>query len=1003
MPYAYLWDNGETAAMATNLDADFHFVTVTDANLCSATTFVQVLEPSPFLLDSIQSQFATCFGGNNGTATVFISGGTVPYQYQWDDPLGQIVQKVLTLSAGTYNVTVTDWNGCTVQSAVTVTSPPDLVFNFINVSGEICAGDCLGQATVNPSGGVGGYQFDWQDNSIPDLQSASSLCPNNYQVTVADANGCTEVGQVAIAAAVPIVELFNLTPPSCSGFQDGSIVSQITGGALPYQYLWSNGSTNANLQNLPCGAYSLTLTDALGCVKNYTVVLDCPQAISIASIVAQAVQCFGQANGSATVVAQGGTLPLSFLWNDPNAQVTPTAQNLMAGNYTVTITDANGCNITTSTNVAQPPQLSLSTTHTDATCLNFGNGTATAVPAGGIAPYTYSWGATGTTQTIVNLAAGTFFVTVTDANLCTATAQAIIGQPSTAVMVTATQSRRACWGESDGGASVSASGSNGGPFDFSWSNGQMGGGASGLATGLYTVTVTDTKGCTGTQIVVIQQLDSIEVKIAYSPPTCAGDADGIVGIVLLEGGLGMGDSTQYNYLWSLPGTPNATLVSGFAAGNYNLSVTDLQGCSGILHFDVIGPLPVSLQLSSEDVSCYGFADGIASVLGVQNAVGAVSFLWSNNETTQQIDSLPLGQYRVTATDSKGCTAVAVANVQQPEPLSLTLQSQPLICAGDSNAVLTALVIGGTPGYTYQWNNGATTAEIQNLSAGSYALQVTDQNGCVISGADDVDQPNALAVSVELTEPECFGGHDGRIRLLVMGGQTPYRYSLNGGPFGGSSVFIALGAGTYSLQVRDANGCVAGATALLGQPLPVQVSVGIDTTLVLGDSLLLSPMVNNAVGLTSFEWGSVLVDSFTCADLPDCEEIWVNPGFSNTYRLKVTDANGCMGKDEITVTVEKPRGVYVPTGFTPNGDFENDLLVVHGKSRQVRSVLVFKVFDRWGELIYEDQNFSVNDSSRGWDGSFRSQPCDPGVYIWLLEAEYLDGRIDLLKGDVTLLR
>jgi len=1004
LPYQYLWDNGANTANATNLDADFHFVTVTDGNLCAATTFVQVLEPSALLIDSTQTQIATCFGGNNGTATVFASGGTLNYTYQWDDPAGQTLQTALALTAGTYHVTVTDWNGCTVQTSVTVTSPPDLLLNFTNVTGETCAGDCLGQATLNPSGGVGGYQFDWADNSIPaGVQTATNLCPGTYQVSVTDGNGCTEVNQTIIDAATALVVQFDSMPPSCVGFQDGSISVQVSGGSSPYQYLWSDGSTSTGLQNLPCGQYFLTLTDAAGCVKNYAVTLDCPQPISVTSIVPQDVLCFGGATGAVTVQAQGGILPLNYLWNDPNSQATPTAQSLQAGIYTVTVTDANGCTITTSTSVNQPSMLTASTFHTDATCLNFGDGTATAVSTGGVQPHSYSWGAAGTTQTITNLAAGTFFVTVTDANQCTATTSATIGQPTTAVAVTATQTRFACWGKSDGDASVSASGSNGAPFTFIWSNGQVGGGASNLALGLYTVTATDSKGCTGTTIVAIQQLDSIDLLTAYAPPTCAGDSDGVVAVVIIDGGLGMGDSTKYNYEWSLISAPNSTVVSGFAAGSYTLTVTDLQGCSGVFSFDVLGRPAITLQLSTDDVSCFGFADGAASVSSIQNAVGAVTYQWNNNESSPLNDSLPVGDYRVTVTDSKGCTLVATTTLQQPEPLDISFQVQTLICANDSNGVVTATVMGGTSAYEFQWGNGAITSEIQGLGPGNYTLQVTDQNGCIVTDSVELGQPGALSVSVETTEPECFGAQDGLIRLLVAGGITPLRYSINEGPFGGSSAFLALGAGTYNLQVRDASGCISSTSTTLGQPVPVQVSVGIDTNLILGDSLLLSPTVNNAVGLTNFEWTSALVDSFACVNLADCEEIWVHPGFTNTYRVKVTDENGCMGKGEIRVTVEKPRGVYVPTGFTPNGDFENDLLVVHGKSQQVRKVSFFKVFDRWGELVYEDQNFSVNDTTKGWDGTFRGQACDPAVFVWLLEAEYVDGRIELLKGNVTLVR
>ena len=146
-----------------------------------------------------------------------------------------------------------------------------------------------------------------------------------------------------------------------------------------------------------------------------------------------------------------------------------------------------------------------------------------------------------------------------------------------------------------------------------------------------------------------------------------------------------------------------------------------------------------------------------------------------------------------------------------------------------------------------------------------------------------------------------------------------------------------------------------------------------------------------------------MDSFVCAVVVFCDEIWIKPFLSNTYRLTVTDQNGCTGKSAIRVKVEKPRGVYVPTAFSPNDDQTNDLLVVHGLGRPVRNILGFKIFDRWGELIYEDENFMVNQLSRGWDGQFRGQPSDPGVYVWLLEAEYIDGHRETLKGDVTLIR
>jgi len=1003
-PYTYLWDNGGMTDVVTNLSAGFHFVTVTDANLCAATTFAQVLEPPMFMLVNTIVQSVSCFGGNNGAARVIVTGGTPTYQFLWNDPSSQNTAQATTLSAGNYQVTVTDWNGCTLTASATVGTPPALLVGFVNVAHERCANDCIGQATISPGGGVGGYTFSWSDSNIPvGAQTALNLCPGIYTVTVSDNNGCTASNQVEILPALPISAQFVTTTPSCAGLTDGSIVSQVSGGSAPYSYLWSNGSTSPSAQNLPCGPLTLTITDALGCVELFSINIDCPQSIDIVSIIPQNATCFGGNNGSISVQTIGGTPPLSFLWNDPNTQTQATAQNLLAGQYTVTVTDANGCTTTASAVVSEPPVLLVGTTVTNASCLNAGDGMAVANPSGGTGTYTYSWGATGTTQAISNLAAGIYFVTVTDANLCTATASATISQPGTIVSVSATQTRFACFGESDGQASVSASGGNGAPFVFTWSNGQTGGGASGLATGLYTVTATDSRGCSGTQVVAIQELDSIEIRVAYVPPTCAGYSDGLVGVVLIEGGLGMGDSTRYNYQWSLPGAPNATLVSGFSAGNYTVVASDLQGCTGSISFQVIEPDAVMVQLAAENVSCFGFSDGSIRVLGVQNAVGAINFQWSNGANTQNMDSLTVGTYSLSITDSRGCTAMASTNLTQPNPITLSFQTQHLTCAGDLNGAVSTMVSGGTPVYIYQWSSGSTTAGLMNLGAGVYQLQVIDQNGCFIADSVVVSEPNPINLSVGFVEPTCFGGLDGRLLISVSGGTIPYRYGINGGPLGGSNVFIALGAGQYSVVARDANGCTASRMATLGQPAPIEVLLGLDTSIVLGDSLLISSTVNNAVGITRLEWSSVLMDSFYCASLPECDEIWVKPGYSNIYRLKVTDENGCMGRSEIRVGVEKPRGIYVPTGFTPNGDFENDLLVVHGKSQQVRKVLVFKIFDRWGELLYEDRDFQVNDTARGWDGTFRGQPCDPAAFVWLLEAEYVDGYIEQLHGHVTLLR
>jgi gliding motility-associated-like protein len=1003
-PYSYLWDNAQTTATATMLDAGFHFVTITDQNNCSATTFVQVFQPPVFFIDQVLATAATCANAFNGAANAVVTGGTSPYTYQWNDPNTQQTPQATNLASGMYQVTVTDWNGCSDSEMVTVSAPPAIQVIFSGVSGEVCAGDCVGQATVSAMGGVGGFQYVWSDiNILPGTLNATGLCQGAYSVTVTDQNGCTQENSIVVPGSTPIAVSFSNTDPSCSGSSDGQISPIVSGGMPGYDFAWSTGDTSQNIGNLPCGAYTLTLTDAIGCAQTYQVTLDCPQTIIIQSVSSTAVRCFGTSDGSATIQVSGGTLPLNYLWSDPLTQNTPTAQNLATGTYTVTVTDANGCNIQASVDVPTPAPLTILATATPVACLGGSNGTVTASAAGGVGAYTYNWGGSSMGPTISNLVAGIYTVTVTDANQCTATATVAVTQPASTVTVTTSQTRWACFGGNDGQASVSASGSNGAPFNFVWSNGQVGGGASNLSPGVYTVTATDPLGCTGTQTVLIQQLDSIEIVVAYGAPTCANDADGIVGVVLVQGGLGMGDSTQYQYQWSLPGASNATLVSGFSAGDYFLTVTDFQGCFEVLEFKVVAPLPVTLQLEKKDISCNGLSDGMANVLSVQNAVGTVQYLWSNQETTRQIQNLPAGSYTVTVEDEKGCTVTATVVLQEPAPIQVQFDISSLVCAGDSTAAVTALVTGGVPPYQYQWGTGAATNAIDMLEAGNYVLQITDQNGCFRSDTAVVEAPPGMIVQTIVKNPRCFGAKDGQITLLVTGGNPPIRYQLNDEPLTANNVMVALGAGTYQVKVTDGKGCIVATNEVLQEPPAVEVSVGTDTTIVLGDSVWLNAVVNNAVGFARLDWSAYLLDTIICIDQPDCETVEVKPPYSNTYRVKVTDENGCMGTDEVRVNVFKPKGVYVPTGFTPNNDLVNDLLVVHGKERQVNKILVFRVYDRWGELLYEDLNFPVNELSRGWDGSFRGQACDPGVYVWVLEAEYIDGFVEQLQGNVTLIR
>lgn len=1000
-PYTYQWSNGDSGPTADSLKAGFHSVTVTDAIGCQAVTLVQVHQPSLLRFDSLQAVGVTCFGGFDGLASALALGGNPPLTYAWSN---QQTGPILTgLSAGTYTVTVTDRKGCTAAGTITVSTPPAIAAAK-DVQAERCAGQCDGAATLMLSGGTPPLGITWANPAIPPGQTMpASLCPGTYRFTVSDARNCSMTDSFVIAAAVQLTLAFILQAPRCAGGFDGSIEVVAQGGAPPYQYQWGNGRIENPLTGLACGTYSVTVSDMLGCTQRSTATLPCPAPVIIDSVRAAPVLCFGGANGSARVFARGGTGALSFLWSDPNQQVAAQAVNLIAGTYTVTVSDANGCTTTATALITQPPAIQAALFSRPITCVQGSDGSAWVVVSGGTPPYTYLWNTAQTDSLLTGLEPGLYALTITDANGCTFTPIPVaVATPSSSLQVTAVVTQRACFGSGGGAARAEATGGNGAPYTYLWSNQTTGPEATNLSTGTYTVTASDALGCTAVQTVSIGRWDSIVVSIAVIAPTCPNDRNGQASINRLEGGAGNGIRENYKLQWNVPGAGDTIYLNNLSSGQtISLTVTDNAGCTAVFERRIDSLPPIQPFLQVDSITCFGHNNGAVRVASIQSVRPIASYRWSNGVVSQSIIQLPPSTYTVTATDVQGCTGTASATLTEPPPLAVTLQTDAIRCPGDRNGSARALPSGGTPPYAFAWNTGASTDRIENLGPGTYTVTLTDRNGCSLTASANLQPPDPLTIEVQTTTPTCFGFANGRATLMVQGGPSPLRFRLNGGPLGGSPVFVGLKAGTYTATVLDGKGCLTDVSFDIAQPPPVSVTITADTTLVFGDSLRLEADAFNAVGGATFIWQSALADSVRCADPPECSTVWITPPYSNTYTAVATDANGCTGSASVRVHVEKPRGVYVPTAFTPNSDGANDRLVVHGKSRQIHRIRLFQVYDRWGELVFEARDFAPNDDAYGWDGLFRGQPAQTGVYVWYVEVEYRDGYEERLRGNTTL--
>ncbi len=456
-----------------------------------------------------------CYGGNTGMASVVVANGAAPLTYSWS-PSGGTTAIATGLTAGVYTVTVTDGLNRTATATVTITEPDEILANA-TINQITCNGANNGSISIAPTGGAFPYTYLWSDGSTG--TSLSNLVPGVYSVTITDINGC--FGTQDITITEPLVLTTSGTQVDVSVYKgsDGSATVTASGGTVPYTYLWSNGATTATASGLVAGNYTVTVTDANGCTATQTFVITQPIPLMIQSVSQTNVSCNGGADGSVALVVIGANAPYTYQWS-PTGGTGSTATGLSAGTYTVLITEATGDTLLETFTITEPNALVSTISKTDITCNFASNGTATVSVTGGTAPYTYFWSNGMTTATATNLNVGNYSVMITDANGCTATSTVSISQPS-ALVVTPSSTNITCYGLNDGTASVAVTGGVA-PYSYLWSNGQVGNSLSGLSQGTYLVTITDANGCSTTQSFTITEPGFVYPPVAANQSFCIG-------------------------------------------------------------------------------------------------------------------------------------------------------------------------------------------------------------------------------------------------------------------------------------------------------------------------------------------------------------------------------------------------------------------------------------------------------------------------------------------------
>lgn len=539
------------------------------------------------------------------------------------------------------------------------------------------------------------------------------------------------------------------------------------------------------------------------------------------------------------------------------------------------------------------------------------------------------------------------------------------------------------------------------------------------AAGVFSQTLTTAAGCDSTVVTTVTLLPSDQT--ALQATTCnPANVGTFVQTLTNQFGCDSVVTTTVALLPSNTTNLTATTCDASQVGSVSVVLTNQFGCDStvITTTSLLPPANcgASASATGSNIPC---ADNtgtitITATLGLppfdytvlQGGTPVTTGIVNALNTPQVVSGLPAGSYTIVLTASTGFTATTQATVVQllpPVINSVTTSDYGgfgVSCDGESDGSATVSVGGGLPPYTYSWSSGATANKANNLGVGTYTVTVTDANNCIATATAIITEPTPLAMAFVVTDISCFGQRDGSITAAVTGGIPPYRYALNLGGYQASSIFTGLGSGVFTIRVIDASGCETDETIAINAPPPFEISLGDTQIIALGDSTTLEILVNVPLdSIQSITWGPPL-DTTDNTRLFS-QKVW--PLFTTTYSVTVVTNSGCSDRDQVTVFVDRRRYLYVPNVFSPNGDSENDMFFISAKPNTVKNIKTLQIFNRWGEAMFQLNDFQPNIENVGWNGTFRGQPMNPAVFTWMLEVEFIDGVTEVYTGDVTIVR
>ena len=1132
--YTYIWSTNDGSGLVqgeqdqSGLGPGTYALTLRDSNGNETSQNFTLTEPDEVIISqssvSDYNNFeVSCFGGSDGEINITMSGGTGVYTYTWTTSNGSGLtsgqEDQSGLSVGTYSVSISDENGCTVSQSFTLTSPSELAiistkkdYNGFNVS---CNGLSDGEIDIEVSGGYldpgDVYSYSWTTNNGSGLdantEDQTGLSAGSYTVTVTDDNGCTITETIIVTEpdALNIDEVisnYNGFEISQAGENDGSIDITVTGGTSNYSYVWStlDGSglavNSEDQTGLTAGTYTVVVTDTNGCEITQVYTLREPKELLIEidhDAYKNDVLCYGDATASIKVnITQGSIAPYTYSINGTTylnenysqsfnniTSLTYTFTNLPAGQYTITIVDLNGATKTSGVKEIRGPDnpLGMSGETTNITCHGAADGTIDITVTGGGGSsnqftYFYSWttqdgsGLDPTAQDQTGLGPGTYTVVVTDINDCSITESYTITQSPPLTYNLDSTKNITCNGDNDGEINITVTGGTGN-YSYEWitSNGsgiQQGQqDQSGLGPGDYKLILRD--GCnTFEYLYTITTPDSLSINLDEKVNIlCHDDSTGKINITVTGG------TAPYDYVWrdnfnnvydrNVGNVFNDGDLSNIPAGIYDLTVTDANGCIATFSTELTQPEDLVIDIKKTDLNCYNSNNGTITVTPT-GGVAPYSYTWSDNGNGNVRTGLKADTYTVTITDSNGCEEIRTVEIENAELFDVNPVVTPISCFGANDGSIEMNFVGGVSPITFKWNDDSTAGQNRyNLSPGTYSVLITDASGCEIQRDFTIIEPQELTIAGLITDAiDCDNPASGSIDLQISGGNPPYTFQWSNGAT--TEDVSGLLANNYSVIVTDSKGCTSEKEFIINRQADLEISLETNLYAICETKEVYQKNIvsfSGGVAPYTIQWSSGIVSGnnneimdtksegsyqVTVTDALGCSESIIfevstpdigSPEFSydsfylSTYGTLATndpitftnlsseqyfnvfwdfgDGNTSeeispthtytkRGVYEITLTVEFILGcsysitksiyvgdsyeIVIPNAFTPNNDGYNDTFrpIYYGFK-----YLKMQIFDTWGTLIYTEE--STSNELVGWGGRIGNKDGENGNYFY----------------------